>query len=55
MPNAAKFNSDFSAKGKRLTPELTRAERSHSTFAAMKHHEKNAIEASGSMSCWVRL
>jgi len=45
--NAAKFNNDSSATGKRLTPEITRAERRQSTFGARKHHEKNAIEASG--------
>jgi hypothetical protein len=33
-----------------LTPEQTRAERSHSIYIS-KHHEKNVIEAPGSMSC----
>jgi len=41
----------LSAAAQHLTPELTRAKREAYNMSARKEHEKNAIEASGSMSC----
>jgi hypothetical protein len=46
-PNAAKFNTDFPAQGKRITPELTRAEHKAFNVREQGNDESHDVEASG--------